>query len=112
MKNGDRTATVCMDTPDVEAGEVVAAGARAGRRWVAAVCGLVVAGAVAAGCGGGSGSSTPPASPAQVTATQHVTSTPAVVPPAGTTTTLPAQCGSPRDPLDPTNTPPPSPAAC
>ena len=78
-------------------------------RTVVAVCGLLLAGGIAAGCGGGGGAAAPTTSPAHETATQATVPTTA---PTTTTTSMPAQCGSPRDPLDPTNAPAPSPPAC
>jgi len=79
------------------------------------LCALLVAGAVAGGCGGsqqsGAGGGTRQgvtvrgAAPAPSAALSKSTAT--------TTTTMP-QCGSSRDPFDPTNSPPPpgSPALC
>ena len=80
------------------------------RRSLVAVCGVLLAGGIAAGCGGGSGTASAPSSPAHETATQGAGGT--ATAPTTTTTSMPAQCGSPRDPLDPTNAPAPSPPAC
>ncbi len=80
------------------------------RRSLVAMCGVLMAGGIAAGCGGGSGVASAPSSTAHETATQGTAA--ATAPTTTTTTSLPAQCGAPRDPLDPTNTPAPSPPAC
>ncbi|MGH9110468.1 MAG: hypothetical protein ACRDY3_13595 [Acidimicrobiales bacterium] len=84
--------------------------ARAGRRMLA-LCALPVAGLVMAACGAGGGSAAPSSSghrptPAVVASTRSTTPT--------TTTSSVPECGTTRDPFDPTDSPAPagSPAHC
>lgn len=81
------------------------------RRVGLALCCLVAAGALAAGCGGSTGAAAP-AGARHATLTKSTTTSTTT-----TTTTVPANlpaCGSRRDPFDPSDSPPPagSPAIC
>lgn len=91
----------------------------AGRRvrLVAAVIGALTAGALAAGCGaGGAAAPSHAPSPAPVIRTVSTVPTPTSAPPSAKKAGAPtlAECGSLRDPFDPSATPPPagSPARC
>jgi hypothetical protein len=83
------------------------AGASRMRRG-AAVLGFVLFASIAAGCGGAP--SAAPGSSSGLTTGAAASSTPAT--PTTTTTTALSECGSHRDPFDPTNSSPPSPARC
>ena len=74
------------------------------RRRVGAICGCLLVVGLAAGCQADADTAAPSHDP-------HVILTKSTAP--TTTTTLPG-CGSPRDPFDPTGSPPPagSPAIC
>jgi hypothetical protein len=80
------------------------------RRSAVALCGVVLTGGLAAGCGGGTAAPSP--STSHVAKGPAATTTASVTHSTATTTTAAAQCGAPRDPLDPTNTPGPNPPRC
>ena len=81
------------------------------RKLIGAIVGVLLIGSLAAGCGGAdaaSGGASNGVSGKLLTSTQHGSGT------STTSTTALANCGSNRDPFDPTGSPPPagSPAIC
>lgn len=83
------------------------AGAR--RRLISAVGAVLLLGALTAGCGGADAASGNGGAIKSLTSAQHETSASSTTP-----TTAISDCGSNRDPFDPTASPPPagSPAIC
>jgi hypothetical protein len=78
------------------------------RRLIGAVGGILLVGALAAGCGGAGSASGGDSGSKLLASTRHTSA-------SGTTTTTAVQtCGSNRDPFDPTGSAPPagSPAIC
>jgi len=97
-----RTAGIVRPPAGIEALDAKTSGFRR-RRVIGAVSGILLIGALAAGCGGAGTATGGSASRNELTSTRHEAS-------ASTTTSTTAvqPCGSNRDPFDPTASPPPA----
>jgi hypothetical protein len=113
-----QAAATFEDTAKAEA-EVATRASASRRKLIGSISGVLLIGALAAGCGGAGAASDPGTGNggAALTSAQHDTSpstTPTTGPSKTSSSTALPSCGSNRDPLDPTGSPPPagSPALC